>query len=107
MDSITGDLTILKRIDLESEDIIKLGGLLEFKIVATEIGDETSTAETLVTVAIFDLNDNKPKFNDFFYDLKISPKSLPGTSLALVKDQQESIHVFDLDKVLVLNSNKL
>lgn len=97
---MTGDLTIAKRIDLESEDIIKLGGLLEFKITAIEIGDEESTSETLVTVAIFDLNDNKPKFDAFVYNLKISPKSLPGTSLTLMDDKRDSIHVFDLDKVI-------
>ena len=84
---------------MESEDIIKLGGLLEFKIVAIEIGDEKSQTETQITVAIFDLNDNKPKFDAFEYNLKISPKSLPGTSLTLLNDLQDSIHVFDLDKV--------
>lgn len=54
--------------------------------------------ETLVTVAIFDINDNKPKFDSFVYNLKISPKSLPGTSLMLTDNSQDSIHVFDLDK---------
>ena len=96
---MTGDLTIAKRIDLESDDIIKLGGMLEFKIVAIEIGDEESTSEALVTVAIFDLNDNKPKFDAFVYNLKISPKSLPGASLTLTDDQRDSIHVYDFDKV--------
>lgn len=62
------------------------------------MGDETSMTETLVTVAIFDLNDNKPKFDAFVYNLKISPKSLAGTSLLLTDNSQDSIHVFDLDK---------
>jgi hypothetical protein len=99
LDAITGDLTISKRIDLESEDIIRLGGLLEFKIIAIEIGDEKSQTETQINVAIFDLNDNKPKFDAFEYNLKISPKSIPGTSLTLLNDLQDSIHIFDLDKV--------
>lgn len=96
LDSSTGILSIRNRIDLESKAISQLGGLLEFKVVAYEIGDENSVAQTQVTVAIVDLNDNNPTFDSSVYNLKISPYSVEGTSLTLIKD---SIHIFDLDKV--------
>ena len=98
IDKFRGELRIKKRIDLESDEISKLGGLLEFKIIATEIGDENSQQDTQVTVAISDINDNQPKFNRDFYNLVISPKSTIGTSLTLV--DTDSIHVFDSDKVI-------
>ena len=73
-----------------------MGGLLEFKIVASEVGDETSSEQTQVTVAIVDINDNKPEFDAKSYRLKISPNAIVGTSLTLIED---SLHVSDLDKV--------
>ena len=96
INSQTGYLTVKKRIDLESREIIMMGGLLEFKIIAYEIDDESSTAQAQVTVAIVDRNDNKPEFDSKAYNLRISPNSMAGTSLTLMKD---SIHIFDLDKV--------
>jgi hypothetical protein len=98
---MTGELMIRKRIDLESADIIRMGGLLEFKIIAFEIGDETSITINQVTIAIVDINDNKPQFASDSYRLSISPNSPIGTSLTLSED---SIHVFDFDKV---GSNQL
>lgn len=80
---------------MESREISQLGGLLEFQIVAYELTDESSIAYTQVTVAIIDLNDNKPTFSSNEYYLNISPSSVVGASLSLIKD---SIHVFDLDK---------
>ncbi len=103
VDRLKGDIRIKKRIDLESDEISKLGGLLEFKILATEIGDENSQQETQVTVAISDINDNQPKFNRHSYNLVISPKATVGTSLTLVENDTDSIHVFDLDKVRFLS----
>lgn len=99
IDSLSGVITIKKRIDLESSEITKLGGLLEFNVVAFEIGDESSFQKTKVTVAILDINDNSPKFNKNAYNLIISPKSPDGTSLTLTDNEIDSIHVFDLDKV--------
>lgn len=99
IESLTGIIRIKKQIDLESNDIIKLGGLLEFNVMAIEIGDENSYEHTKVTVAIQDINDNSPKFNKNSYDLIISPKSTIGTSLSLIDSEVDSIHVFDMDKV--------
>jgi hypothetical protein len=99
IDKLKGDIRIKKKIDLESDEISRLGGLLEFKIIATEIGDENSQQETQVTVAISDINDNQPKFNRNSYSLVISPKSTIGTSLTLTENDTDSIHVFDSDKV--------
>ena len=98
IDPISGIISIKKLIDLESEEISKLGGLLEFKIEASEIGDEASTQQTYVTVAVSDINDNEPKFNKEAFELSISPKSAVGTSLTLLKSGIDSIHVFDFDK---------
>lgn len=101
IDKLKGDVRIKKKIDLESDEISRLGGLLEFKIIATEVGDENSQQETLVTVAISDVNDNQPKFNRNSYNLVISPKSTVGTSLTLTENDTDSIHVFDSDKVKI------
>ena len=100
IDKKTGNLYIRKRIDLESTEITKLGGLLEFKIVAYEVGDERSREKTQVTVAIIDLNDNHPFFNSNSYNLSINPRSTVGTSLTLMNNlEEDSIRVIDLDKV--------
>lgn len=72
-----------------------MGGLLEFKVIAYEINDESSSTETQVTVAIVDINDNRPEFAMAGYNLQISPDSVDGTSLTLTEN---SIHVSDLDK---------
>ena len=74
-----------------------MGGLLEFKVIAYEINDESSSTQTQVTVAIVDINDNKPEFAMASYNLQISPDSVDGTSLTLTED---SIHIFDLDRDL-------
>lgn len=93
-------LSIRKRIDLESYEIAQLGGLLEFKIAAFEVGDEMSREETQITIAISDINDNSPKFNSKSYSLNVNPLSAAGTSLTLIDNAfDESIRAFDLDKV--------
>jgi hypothetical protein len=101
IDEFIGNVYIKKRIDLESHEISKLGGLLEFRVAAYEIGDESSMQTTSVTVAISDINDNKPKFDKKSYKLVISPKAAIGTTLTLVDDATDAIRVFDLDKVKI------
>ena len=101
IDSLTGILTIKRRIDLESEEISRVGGLLEFKVEATEIGDESSTEKTQIIVSISDINDNQPKFNRDAFELNISPRSTSGTSLTLNDAYTDSIHVSDFDKVKI------
>mgnify|MGYP001810816020 CR=1 FL=1 len=100
IDKVSGVLSIRKRIDLESYEIAQLGGLLEFKIAAFEVGDEMSREETQITIAISDINDNSPKFNSKSYSLNVNPLSAAGTSLTLIDNAfDESIRAFDLDKV--------
>ena len=76
-----------------------LSDLLEFKIVASEVGDENSKSEAQITVAIIDINDNKPKFDQNFYNLTIIPKSIVGSKLHL--SNADSISVSDPDKVFI------
>jgi hypothetical protein len=99
IDSLSGTLTIKHRIDLESEEISQMGGLLEFKVEASEIGDETSTEQTQIIVSINDINDNQPKFNRESFELSLSPRSTVGTSLTLTDPNTDSIRVTDFDKV--------
>ncbi|CAF0900840.1 unnamed protein product [Brachionus calyciflorus] len=98
INSQTGLISVNKIIDLESDDLIKSGGLLEINVMATEIGDESSFETTKVTIAVLDINDNDPKFNKKSYNLSISPKCVEGTSLTLVENDIETIHVYDPDK---------
>ena len=75
--------------------------MLEFKVEATEIGDESSTEKTQIIVSISDINDNQPKFNRDAFELNISPRSTSGTSLTLNDAYTDSIHVSDFDKVKI------
>ena len=75
----------------------ELSDLIEFKIIASEIGDESSQAEAHITVAIIDINDNEPRFDQNVYNLTIIPKSIVGSKLHL--SNAESIFVHDPDKV--------
>ena len=77
---------------------------MELTVIAWEVGDEKSTTQTQVTIALIDLNDNKPKFNSDAYKFTISPKTTSGSSLSLISPLGGSIRVFDLDKV---TKNKL
>jgi len=95
LDSVTGVLTVSKRIDLEAKDISQMSGLLEFQVVAYELNDESSQTIAQVTVAIVDLNDNVPRFDSDVYQLSVSPLSAAGSSLNI---DTGSIHVVDLDK---------
>ncbi len=95
LDSVTGELTVNKRIDLEAAEIGQMSGLLEFQVVAYELNDESSTAIAEVTVAVVDLNDNVPAFDSDVYRLSLSPLSVAGTSLNI---DTGSIHVVDPDK---------
>ncbi len=102
IDSLTGVLTIKQRIDLESEEISRMGGLLEFKVEAFEIGDENSIEQTQIIISINDINDNQPKFNKESFELNISPRSTVGTSLTLLDSNTDSIRVTDFDKVSII-----
>lgn len=99
INSETGLVTINNRIDLESTELTKSGGLVEIEIKAIEIGEENSFEIVKVTVSVLDVNDNAPCFNKKIYNLKISPKSAEGTPLVLNEIDIETIHVFDPDKV--------
>lgn len=99
INSETGLVTINKRIDLESSQLAKSGGLIELEIKAIEIGEENSFEIVKVTVSVLDINDNAPSFNRKAYNLRISPKSAEGTPLVLNDVDIETIHVFDPDKV--------
>jgi hypothetical protein len=96
---VSGILSIRKRIDYESAEITQLGGLLEFTVIAYEVNDENSYEQTQITVAIIDLNDNAPQFDSNDYNLTVNPKSTPGTSLTLINNNGDLMHVFDHDKV--------
>ena len=90
-------MSIRKRIDRESRDINEFGDLLEFNVIAYEIGDEQSRSEVHVTVAVVDINDNDPNFENKSYSLTIPAKTSNGAALMLLN--AESINVHDLDKV--------
>jgi hypothetical protein len=96
----TGIVRVQKRIDLESDEVSKLGGLLEFWVLAFEIGDEKSEQRVKVIVKVNDVNDNQPLFNQNSYSFVISPKASVGSSLNLVDVSIDSIHVNDTDKGL-------
>ncbi|RNA00245.1 cadherin-23 [Brachionus plicatilis] len=98
INSETGLININNRIDLESNDLIKSGGLIEIEIKAFEIGDENSFEIAKVTVSVLDVNDNAPIFNKKAYNFKVSPKSIEGTPLVLSDNDIETIHVYDPDK---------
>jgi len=99
IDSLSGILILKQRIDLESEEISQMGGLLEFKVEASEIENETSSEQTQIIVSINDINDNQPKFNRESFELSLSPRSTVGTSLTLKDPNTDSIRVTDFDKV--------
>ncbi len=96
---LSGVITIRKRIDLESEEISHLGGLLEFWVMAFEINDENSQQKVKIVVKINDINDNEPKFNHESYTFVVSSKATIGSSINLVNSEIDSIHVKDTDKV--------
>ncbi len=100
IETSTGIVRVQKRIDLESDEIGKLGGLLEFWVLAYEIGDEESEQRVKVIVKVNDVNDNVPMFNRNSYSFVISPKVPSGTLLNLVDTDVDSIHVNDTDKGL-------
>lgn len=109
IDSQSGWISIAKRIDLESEEIIRQsGGLIEFWVVASEIGDEKSKQSVKVVVKINDINDNEPSFNKDSFQFDVSARSSIGTALILVDDQVDSIRATDPDKVrkYKLNTHK-
>jgi hypothetical protein len=97
IDKYTGELRIRKRIDRESSDINDLGDLLEFTVVAREVEDESSKSEVQVTVAVIDINDNDPVFEQKMYNLTVTPKTVVGTPVTILN--VESINIQDLDKV--------
>jgi hypothetical protein len=99
----TGVVTIRERIDLESNELKRLSGLLEFRVTATEKTQNNNSididngqlkeAESQITVAITDINDNEPMFNADVYTLNFMPKMSTATSL-----NNDEIRVIDLDK---------
>lgn len=103
IDPRTGVIVIKERIDLESSEIGgKLGGLLEFSVRASEVGDENSTRTTRVIVSVSDINDNEPKFNKDQFGLNLLPSQTnAGTSLALIETDVDSIRVYDPDKATI------
>lgn len=103
IDSNSGAISISESIDLESIEITKLGGLLEFAVKAVEIGDELSFKTTRVIVSITDINDNTPTFNKNSFHLNLLPQSNAGSTLTLVENDIDSIRVFDYDKVYAPN----
>jgi hypothetical protein len=98
IEPLTGVVRVHKRIDLEAEEIGRLGGLLEFWVLAAEVGDERSTQRVKVIVKINDVNDNEPVFNRDVFSFVVSPRAPAGTSLSLVDADVDSLHVNDTDK---------
>ncbi len=98
----TGELSIRKRIDRESNEISELGDLLEFTIIAKEVTSADHKEESMsmahITVAIIDINDNDPTFEASSYNLTVTPKVTNGTVLTIINEK--SIYVYDLDKVI-------
>ena len=64
-----------ERIDRESHEISSLGDLLEFSVIASEVGDEQSRSRVDIAIAIIDINDNEPEFDGKFYNLSLMPKT--------------------------------
>ncbi|XP_055586421.1 cadherin-23 [Uranotaenia lowii] len=87
LNSTDGLIRVVKLLDREKMEIIKLGFIVED--IASENGIQTAT--TTLTIVIEDENDNNPKFKNSFYKRSIPENSPHGVPIM-------SILAYDIDK---------
>ena len=78
INSSSGELSSVIGLDRESVSFYN------FSVVASDSGNPSLSASTVVTIAVLDRNDNSPEFSQLFYSVRV-PESTPlGTSLMTV-----------------------
>uniref|UniRef100_W4VR90 Putative cadherin egf lag seven-pass g-type receptor n=1 Tax=Corethrella appendiculata TaxID=1370023 RepID=W4VR90_9DIPT len=87
LNSLDGLIRVVKLIDREKVETIKLGFIVED--VAAENGKQTATA--VLSITIEDENDNNPKFRKPFYKRSITENSPNGVTIT-------SVVAYDVDK---------
>uniref|UniRef100_A0A4W6CUD7 Cadherin domain-containing protein n=1 Tax=Lates calcarifer TaxID=8187 RepID=A0A4W6CUD7_LATCA len=71
----TGIVTVERKLDRESADVMQLG---------VEVSDGISVTPGLLTIVILEANDNKPIFQAASYDAEVAENTAIGTSLFTV-----------------------
>ncbi|XP_021707792.1 cadherin-23 isoform X2 [Aedes aegypti] len=86
LNSTDGLIRVIKLLDREKVEIIKLGFIVED--IAAEFGKQTAT--TTLTIVVEDENDNNPKFRNSFYKRSIPENSPHGvTIMSVVADDMD------------------
>ena len=78
MNSITGVITINKFLDYEYKHEYYLN------ITAYDLGIQPKTASASVKIALKDINDNAPKFDQNYYEILMRENLLPNTEVAII-----------------------
>ncbi|XP_062536316.1 cadherin-23 isoform X2 [Armigeres subalbatus] len=87
LNSTDGLIRVIKLLDREKVEVIKLGFIVED--IAAELGKQTAT--TTLTIVVEDENDNNPKFRNSFYKRSIPENSPHGVTII-------SVVAYDMDK---------
>uniref|UniRef100_A0A8C9U158 FAT atypical cadherin 3 n=1 Tax=Scleropages formosus TaxID=113540 RepID=A0A8C9U158_SCLFO len=84
IDSKTGWITTLKELDYETCPSFT------FTVVAADLGEITSrSSTTVVTVAVYDINDNPPSFEKSYYRGAVIESDLPGEAVAVLSTRDK------------------
>lgn len=87
LNSVDGVLKVVKLLDRERVEQIKLGVMVE----DASASGEKQVAKTFITILIEDVNDNNPKFRKPFYKRSIAENSPNGVTIL-------NVAAFDVDK---------
>ncbi|GFO23560.1 cadherin-23, partial [Plakobranchus ocellatus] len=101
IDALTGEITISKSLDRDSDVMRDKGGVYAMIVQADEIVPQgqvntgETTATTLVTITVLDVNDNPPLFEQQNYQASILENMQPGVPVGF---QGPIMSVADIDQ---------
>ncbi|XP_050394981.1 cadherin-23 isoform X6 [Patella vulgata] len=101
IDSSTGVITVKSPLDRDSQEVRNRGGVYAMYVEASEIvpanqvNNGLTTASTLVTITVEDVNDNSPVFNKINYKAQILENMQNGVPVTFVNDV---MRVSDIDQ---------
>ncbi|KAK3582014.1 hypothetical protein CHS0354_039681 [Potamilus streckersoni] len=87
LDTSTGVISVKMQLDRDSPDVRDKGGVYDMKVKASEVVPTgqvnmgVTTATTLVTITVIDVNDNSPNFNSPWYNATILENMQQGVPI--------------------------
>ncbi|KAL3875780.1 hypothetical protein ACJMK2_033697 [Sinanodonta woodiana] len=90
LDNVTGVIRVKMLLDRDSPSVRDKGGVYDMKVKASEVvppgqvNTGVTTATTLVTITVIDINDNSPMFNSLSYNATILENMQQGVPITFI-----------------------